>query len=68
MARGRKLEEKQLKWALYAQVVREGGLKVPVIMRFSLIPGHCASPRSPHLVVLAAYEPSRMRRPIVSAR
>ncbi|RPD69736.1 hypothetical protein L226DRAFT_471368 [Lentinus tigrinus ALCF2SS1-7] len=39
-ARGRKLEEKQLKYGLYAQVVREGGLKVPVIMRFSLIPSH----------------------------
>ncbi|RDX41831.1 hypothetical protein OH76DRAFT_178073 [Lentinus brumalis] len=40
MARGKKMEEKQLKYALYAQVVREGGLKVPVIMRFSFIPSH----------------------------
>ena len=41
MSRGRKLEEKQIKFALYAQVVREGGLKVPIIMRYSAIPGHC---------------------------
>ena len=43
MARGRKFEEKQLRYAMYSQIVREGGLKVPIIMRFSLIPGHCAS-------------------------
>ncbi|KAI0706579.1 hypothetical protein C8Q76DRAFT_630288 [Earliella scabrosa] len=39
-ARGRKFEETRLKYALYAQVVREGGLRVPTIMRFSAIPGH----------------------------
>ena len=39
--RGRKFEEKQLKYALYSQVVREGGLRVPCVMRFSLIPSHC---------------------------
>lgn len=43
MSRGRKYEEKQITFALYSQVVREGGLHVPVIMRFSAIPGHCES-------------------------
>ncbi|KAI0750318.1 hypothetical protein C8Q80DRAFT_1100578 [Daedaleopsis nitida] len=39
-ARGEKMEEKQLKYALYAQVVREGGIKMPTIMRFTIIPSH----------------------------
>lgn len=34
------MEEKYLKYALYSQVVREGGLKIPIIMRYSLIPAH----------------------------
>ncbi|KAI0350416.1 hypothetical protein OH77DRAFT_1431025 [Trametes cingulata] len=39
-ARGKKMEEKRLTYALYAQVVREGGLVVPTIMRLTFIPGH----------------------------
>ncbi|KAI0365523.1 hypothetical protein BV20DRAFT_973068 [Pilatotrama ljubarskyi] len=39
-ARGKKMEEKRLKYALYAQVVREGGLVVPTVMRLTFIPGH----------------------------
>ena len=44
MARGKKLEETKIKYALLAQVVREGGFKIPVIMRLSVIPGHCPYP------------------------
>ncbi|KAH9937903.1 uncharacterized protein BXZ73DRAFT_22654, partial [Epithele typhae] len=40
MSRGRKWEQTQLTYALLAQVVREGGLFVPIIMRYSAIPGH----------------------------
>ena len=43
MARGKKYEEKSVNFALYSQVVREGGYHVPIIMRFSAIPGHCTS-------------------------
>ncbi|OJT05830.1 Golgi apparatus membrane protein TVP38 [Trametes pubescens] len=39
-ARGKRFEEKRLTWGLYAQVVREGGLVVPTIMRLTFIPGH----------------------------
>lgn len=39
-ARGKRYEETKIKYALYAQVVREGGLKMPTIMRFTAIPGH----------------------------
>ena len=42
-ARGRKLEESQLNWALLAEVVRTGGLKMPLLMRLTYIPSHCAS-------------------------
>ncbi|KAH9937899.1 uncharacterized protein BXZ73DRAFT_19377, partial [Epithele typhae] len=38
--RGRKLEETQLKFALYSGVVRKGGILVPIVMRYSAIPGH----------------------------
>ncbi|KAH9937912.1 uncharacterized protein BXZ73DRAFT_76532 [Epithele typhae] len=38
--RGRKLEETQLKFALYSGVVRGGGIIVPIVMRYSAIPGH----------------------------
>ena len=41
MERGRKIQDGQLKYALYAQVVREGGLIIPTVMRISVIPGHC---------------------------
>ena len=43
MARGRKFEEKRIRFALYAEVVRQGGLRVPIMMRYSAIPGHCGS-------------------------
>ncbi|KAI0788370.1 hypothetical protein C8Q74DRAFT_677119 [Fomes fomentarius] len=39
-ARGKRYEQTKIKYALYAQVVREGGLKMPTIMRFTAIPGH----------------------------
>ncbi|KAI0636341.1 hypothetical protein C8Q77DRAFT_1051572 [Trametes polyzona] len=39
-ARGKRIEEKRLKWALYAEVVREGGIVIPTIMRLTFIPGH----------------------------
>ncbi|KAI0667984.1 hypothetical protein C8Q78DRAFT_941278, partial [Trametes maxima] len=38
--RGKKLEEKRLTYALYAQVAREGGIAVATIMRLTFIPGH----------------------------
>ena len=55
MPRGRKYEEKSINFALYSQVVREGGYRVPIIMRFSIIPGHCGSlsPLSPGCLCVA---------------
>ena len=43
-ARANKMEETSLKYALLAQVVRDGGFKIPIIMRFSAFPGHCEFP------------------------
>ncbi|EIW58061.1 uncharacterized protein TRAVEDRAFT_72912 [Trametes versicolor FP-101664 SS1] len=40
MARGKKWEEKKLQYALLAEVVRQGGFLIAVIIRFSAIPGH----------------------------
>ncbi|KAM5544916.1 hypothetical protein V8D89_001814 [Ganoderma adspersum] len=34
-ARGRKLEESKLNWALLAEVVRRGGLRMPLLMRLT---------------------------------
>ena len=51
MQRGRKLEEKSITYALYSQIIREGGYRVPIIMRFSAIPGHCKS----YYIVVYAY-------------
>lgn len=42
-ARGRKLEESKLNWALLAEVVRRGGLGMPLLMRLTFIPSHCTS-------------------------
>lgn len=42
LARGKQQEEKKLKWALRAQVVREGGFVLPTMMRLTFLPGHCA--------------------------
>ncbi|KAI0327055.1 hypothetical protein GY45DRAFT_1373459 [Cubamyces sp. BRFM 1775] len=40
MARGRKWEEKKLSYALLAEVVRQGGFKIAVVIRLSAVPGH----------------------------
>ncbi|KAI0656907.1 hypothetical protein C8Q70DRAFT_1075733 [Cubamyces menziesii] len=40
MARGRKIETKSLQYALLAEVVRQGGFKIAVIVRLSAVPGH----------------------------
>ncbi|KAI9001513.1 hypothetical protein BD414DRAFT_474892 [Trametes punicea] len=40
MARGKKMEEKKLQYALLAEVVRQGGFKIAVMIRYSAIPGH----------------------------
>ena len=37
------MEETKLKYALLVEVVRQGGFRIPIVMRFSAIPGHCAS-------------------------
>ncbi|KAI9069627.1 hypothetical protein FKP32DRAFT_1586745 [Trametes sanguinea] len=42
MARGRKMEEKKVKYALLAEVIRQGGFKIAVVIRYSAIPGHRA--------------------------
>ncbi|KAI0750307.1 hypothetical protein C8Q80DRAFT_1100867 [Daedaleopsis nitida] len=39
-ARGKALEHKRLKYGLYAAVVREGGVGVNTVMRYTFIPGH----------------------------
>ncbi|KAM5544056.1 hypothetical protein V8D89_002242 [Ganoderma adspersum] len=39
-ARATKMEETKLKYALLVEVVRQGGWKIPIVMRFSAIPGH----------------------------
>ncbi|KAH9846287.1 hypothetical protein C2E23DRAFT_744432, partial [Lenzites betulinus] len=40
MARGKKFEDKKLSYALLAEVVRQGGLLMAVVIRYSAIPGH----------------------------
>ncbi|KAI0326157.1 hypothetical protein GY45DRAFT_1374182 [Cubamyces sp. BRFM 1775] len=40
MTRGRKIEAKSLQYALLAEVVRQGGFKIAVLVRLSAIPGH----------------------------
>ncbi|KAI0667983.1 snare associated Golgi protein-domain-containing protein [Trametes maxima] len=40
MVRGKKWEEKNLQYGLLAEVVREGGFVIAVVIRFSAIPGH----------------------------
>ena len=42
-ARGQRTEEANLKYAVLAQVVRDGGFMIPVVMRLGAIPGHGAS-------------------------
>lgn len=38
--RARKLEESKISYASLAKVIREGGLKIALITRYSIIPGH----------------------------
>jgi len=40
VARGRKLERTNIRYACLAQVVRDGGFKIVLIMRYSAIPSH----------------------------
>ncbi|KAM5544919.1 hypothetical protein V8D89_001817 [Ganoderma adspersum] len=39
-ARAQKVEEKDLKYALLTEVIRDGGLKMAIMVRYSAIPGH----------------------------
>jgi hypothetical protein len=39
--RGAKYERDKIQYALLARVIRDGGLKIAVIARYSVIPGHC---------------------------
>ena len=41
--RAKKSEQKSVKYALLAEVIRDGGLKMAVMVRYSSIPGHCTS-------------------------
>ncbi|KAF7328917.1 hypothetical protein MVEN_02521500 [Mycena venus] len=43
-ARGRKLEEQNIEYGAMAHVVREGGFWIVLIMRYSAIPAHLATP------------------------
>ena len=38
------MEEKDLKYALLTEVIRDGGLKMAIMVRYSAIPGHSACP------------------------
>lgn len=40
--RGAKTEEDSLRYALLSEVIRRGGLPMATMVRYSLIPGHCA--------------------------
>ena len=42
-ARAQKVEEKDLKYALLTEVIRDGGLKMAIMVRYSAIPGHSTS-------------------------
>lgn len=44
VARNQKMEKTNLKYACLAKVVRQGGFKVVLIMRYSAIPSHCLCP------------------------
>ncbi|TBU41574.1 hypothetical protein BD309DRAFT_1010793 [Dichomitus squalens] len=39
-ARGEKAEQKNLRFGLLSEVIREGGFKMAIIVRYSAIPGH----------------------------
>ncbi|KAF7336233.1 hypothetical protein MVEN_02171200 [Mycena venus] len=43
-ARGRKLEEKNIEYGALAHVVRQGGFWIVLVMRYSAIPAHLATP------------------------
>ena len=42
-ARAQKNEQKSVKYALIAEVIRQGGIKMAIMVRYSSIPGHCTS-------------------------
>ena len=42
---------------MLAEVIREGGLKMAIMVRFSTIPGHCTSPPFPPLSALSPSPP-----------
>ena len=39
-ARVKKIEQNSLKYALISEVIRDGGLKMAVLVRYSSLPGH----------------------------
>ena len=41
--RADKIEEANLQWALWSEVIREGGFVMALMVRYSLIPSHRAS-------------------------
>lgn len=41
MKYGKTWEDKYLMYALWSEVVREGGFIIPTIMRMTSYPGHC---------------------------
>lgn len=43
-ARTTKIRETNVRYACLAQVLKEGGLWIAIIARFSIIPTHCAYP------------------------
>ena len=65
-----KLEKRNLKYALTAEVIREGGLKMAIMVRYSSIPGHsaCPSPYSSPSHAPRADEPVMCTRaPVITA-
>jgi hypothetical protein len=41
--RGARYEEKNVEYAILARVIRDGGIKIAIISRYSVIPSHCMS-------------------------
>lgn len=39
--RGKKLEQTNIKYGSFAQIIREGGFSVAIIIRYSAVPNHC---------------------------
>lgn len=38
---GEKLEKRKVQYAALARIIREGGLVIAVVVRYSVIPNHC---------------------------